>query len=42
MAELGEMNIKAHVSTYDKVIGMLKWGAVGCAIIAALVVWLIA
>lgn len=42
MAGHGDMNIKAHVSTYDRVIGMLFWGAIACAIIAALVIWLIA
>jgi len=40
MAGNGDMN--AHVSTYDSVIGMLKWGTVGCAIVAMLVIWLIA
>ena len=38
----GDMDIRAHAQTYGKVIGLLKWGAVGCAAIAALVVWLIA
>ena len=42
MAAHGDMNIKAHVSTYDRVIGMLKWGMVSCVIVAALVIWLIA
>ena len=32
----------AHVETYSSVIGLLKWGAVGAVIIAALVIWLIA
>ena len=40
MANEGEM--KAHEATYFSMIGMLKWGAVACALIAALVVWLIA
>jgi len=39
MAGGGE--IKVHEATYHKVIGMLKWGAVGCFVIAALVIWLI-
>lgn len=39
MADEGE--IKTHVSTYDSVIGMLKWGAVACFILAFFVVWLI-
>ena len=38
----GDMDIRAHSSTYGRVIGMLKWGAVACALIAVLVVWLIA
>jgi hypothetical protein len=42
MAAHGDMNIKAHVSTYDRVIGLLKWGTVACAVVAALVIWLIA
>ncbi len=40
MADKSDM--KAHVSTYDSVIGMLKWGAVAVAIVAAGVIWLIA
>ena len=40
MAERFDM--KAHVASYDRMIGMLKWGAVGVAIIAAAVIWLIA
>ena len=35
-------SLQAHVETYGGVIAMLKWGAVACAIIAALVIWLIA
>ena len=38
----GNGDMKAHEGTYAQVIGMLKWGAVACAIIAALVIWLIA
>ena len=37
-----EMDMPAHVATYGSVMSMLKWGTVGCALIAALVVWLIA
>jgi hypothetical protein len=37
----GNGDMKAHVSTYSSVIGMLKWGTVACAVIAALVIWLI-
>lgn len=39
MADHGD--IKAHESTYSGVIGLLKWGAVACFILAFLVVWLI-
>jgi hypothetical protein len=38
----GDMDIRQHSGTYVKVIGLLKWGAVVCALIAAFVVWLIA
>ena len=37
-----DADMKGHVATYDGLIGLLKWGAVGVAIIAALVIWLIA
>ena len=40
MATNGDM--AAHERTYAKVIGMLKWGAVACAAVAAFVIWLIA
>lgn len=40
MAEHTDM--KSHVSTYSSVIGMLKWGAVACSILAFLIIWLIA
>ncbi|CAN5401172.1 hypothetical protein BH09PSE4_BH09PSE4_14220 [soil metagenome] len=40
MADQGDMT--AHEQTYSSVIWMLKWGAVGCAAIAAIVIWLIA
>ncbi|MFW2850790.1 aa3-type cytochrome c oxidase subunit IV [Sphingomonas sp. TX0543] len=39
MAEKSE--IKAHIATYNSVIELLKWGSVGVALIAALVIWLI-
>ncbi len=35
-------DMKAHSETYLKVIGMLKWGTVACALIGALVITLIA
>ncbi|GAA0318539.1 hypothetical protein GCM10009087_31190 [Sphingomonas oligophenolica] len=34
-------DIKVHEATYHKVIAMLKWGAVGCFVIAFTVIWLI-
>ncbi len=37
-----QTNMKSHVQTYDRMIGLLKWGAVGCAAVVALVIWLIA
>lgn len=40
MAEQSDM--KAHVSTYNGVITMLKWGTVASVLVVALVVWLIA
>jgi hypothetical protein len=38
----GDMDTRAHAQTYGKVIGMMKYGALACAVVAALVVWLIA
>ena len=35
----GDMQV--HRATYDRVIGLLKWGAVACFIIAFAVIWLI-
>ena len=37
----GDGEIKVHEATYHKVMGMLKWGAIGCFLIAMLVIWLI-
>ena len=37
----GNGDMKAHEGTYAQVIGMLKWGAVACAVIAAAVIYLI-
>ncbi|CUS44132.1 aa3-type cytochrome c oxidase subunit IV [Sphingomonas sp. QA11] len=37
----GNGDIKFHEETYHKVIGLLKWGAIACFLIAALVIWLI-
>ena len=41
MADQGDMDIKAHVATYGSVISLLYYGAIVCAIIAAVVIWLI-
>lgn len=38
----GDGNMKAHVATYGKVTAMMKWGSVACAILVALIIWLIA
>lgn len=35
-------DMKAHMSTYASIISLLKWGTLGCAIVAAIVIWLIA
>lgn len=40
MADDGTM--QGHVRTYAGLIGVMKWGAVAVAVIAALVIWLIA
>jgi hypothetical protein len=37
----GDGEIKVHEETYHKVIGLLKWGAVGCFLVAMMVIWLI-
>ena len=37
----GHTDMKPHEQTYHSVIGMLKYGAVACIIIAAIVIWLI-
>ena len=38
----GNGDMKAHAATYSSATGMMKWGAVGCALVVALVIWLIA
>jgi hypothetical protein len=38
----GNGDIKAHVSTYDRMIGLMKYGAIVVALVTALVIWLIA
>ncbi len=37
-----QTDLRSHVADYGKMIGMLKWGSVGVAIIVAAVIWLIA
>ncbi len=39
---MADGNMDAHVATYGKVTTMMKWGTLGCAIVAAFVIWLIA
>jgi len=34
-------DMKAHVSTYQGVMNLLKWGTIGVAVVAAVVIWLI-
>ena len=34
-------DMRTHARTYDGVISLLKWGAVGSFMVGALVVWLI-
>ena len=36
-----QTDMKTHESTYHAVLGMLKYGAIACAVIAATVIWLI-
>ncbi|WP_294275379.1 aa3-type cytochrome c oxidase subunit IV [Sphingomonas yabuuchiae] len=40
--DTGTGEMKAHVATYDLMIGMLKWGALVAALLVAIVLWLIA
>ena len=37
----GNGDMKAHQSTYHSVMGLLKWGALACFVIAFAVIWLI-
>ena len=42
MAENGaKIDLPAHERTYSHFIGLFKWGAVGCFLIAMLVIYLI-
>jgi hypothetical protein len=36
-----QTDMKPHEATYHSVIGLLKYGAVACFLIAMIVVWLI-
>ena len=36
-----QTDMKAHQQTYHSVLGLLKWGAVSCLIVAAIVIYLI-
>ncbi|MBD8551114.1 aa3-type cytochrome c oxidase subunit IV [Sphingomonas sp. CFBP 8764] len=36
-----DANIKGHAATYDSVIGVMRIGAIACAVIVAIVIWLI-
>jgi hypothetical protein len=37
----GDQDMEAHAATYSGVIDLLKWGALGCGVIVAIVIWLI-
>jgi len=37
----GNGDMKAHEQTYHSVIGLLKYGALACIVIAFVVIWLI-
>jgi hypothetical protein len=42
MAEHGaKVDLPAHEQTYDRFIGLFKWGAVACFVVAAIVVLII-
>ncbi|WP_258046836.1 aa3-type cytochrome c oxidase subunit IV [Sphingomonas folli] len=38
----GRGDIKAHEATYSGMIGLLKYGAAACFVLAFFVIWLIA
>ena len=38
----GNGDMQTHEATYGSVTTMLKWGTLACAVVAALVIWLIA
>ena len=37
----GNGDMQAHEATYANIMALLKWGALGCAIIALIVIFLI-
>ena len=37
-----DADMKGHVATYDSLIGLMKWGAVAVAVVAAAVILIIA
>ena len=37
-----QSDIETHAATYHKVLGLMKYGAVACGVIAAIVIWLLA
>ena len=37
-----DKNLQGHEATYASLISLLKWGALGVALVAAMVIWLIA
>lgn len=41
MAGDSDTDMKAHVASYDRMIGMLKWGTAACLVVVAAVIWLI-
>lgn len=35
------MDMAAHAETYARITRLIKWGALACAVVAAIVIWLI-
>lgn len=35
------MDISQHSETYARITRLIKWGALACAVVAAIVIWLI-
>ena len=38
----GNGDLKTHEATYGSMIGMLKWGSLACAVLVAIIIYLIA